>query len=120
MRPPVWIGHVGLKVHSLSNSEEFYMKIGLRLIFKNDAVCILELRGGTHMILSADANAESGDAEFDFMVENVDESHEFYKEAGLNVSEISRGDIHDWFFLTDPSANRITVNSTHVDDHSLV
>jgi len=36
------------------------------------------------------------------------------------VSEISRGDIHDSFFLTDPSANRITVNSTHVDDHSLV
>ncbi|HIG42570.1 MAG: VOC family protein [bacterium] len=120
MRPPVWIGHVSLKVHSLSESEQFYLKTGLRLIFKNDAVCILELRGGTHLILGVDANAESGNAEFDFMVENVDESHESYREAGLKVSDISRGDIHDSFFLTDPSANRITVNSTHVDDHSLV
>ena len=65
MRPPVWIGHVGLKVRSLSEAEQFYLKIGLRSIFKNDAVCILELRGGTHLILGVDVNAESGDAEFD-------------------------------------------------------
>ena len=54
------------------------------------------------------------------MVENVDESHESYRGEGLDVSEITRGEIHDSFYLTDPSANRITVNSTHVDDHSLV
>ena len=120
MRPPVWIGHVDLKVRSLSESEQFYLSIGLRPIFKNETVCILELRGGTHLILILDADAESGDAEFDFMVENVDESHESYRGEGLDVSEITRGEIHDSFYLTDPSANRITVNSTHVDDHSLV
>ncbi len=120
MRPPVWIGHVDLKARSLGESEQFYLQIGLRPIFKNEAVCILELRGGTHLILILDVEVEPADAEFDFMVENVDESHESYQREGLDVSEIKRGDIHDSFLLTDPSGNRITVNSTHVDDHSLV
>lgn len=65
MRPPVWIGHVDLKVRSLRDSEDFYLALGLRPVFKNDGVCILELRGGTHLILILDAESPSTDAGFD-------------------------------------------------------
>ena len=120
MRPPVWIGHIDLKVRSLDQSDKFYQALGLRPLFSNDAVCILELRGGTHLILILDENAGASEAAFDFMVESLDESHAAFSAQGLDVGEITRGDIHDWFKLTDPTGNQITVNSTHVDDHSLV
>ena len=120
MRPIIWIGHIALKVNSLEASEQFYPDLGLRQVFKNDAVCIVELRGGTHLILAKQEDPQPGDVEFDFMVENLDEVFALYTEKGLNVSEITRGDIHDSFYLTDPTGNRIIVNSTHVADHTLV
>jgi catechol-2,3-dioxygenase len=120
MRPPVWIGHVDLKVRSLGDSEKFYLSLGLRQVFKNESICILELRGGTHLLLILDVDSPSTDAEFDFMVENIDECYASCQSEGLTTSEMKRGNIHDSFLLTDPSGNHITVNSTHVENHSLV
>ena len=121
MRPQIWIGHVGpLKIRSLVEAKKFYSTIGLRPVFDNDSVCIMELRGGTHLILMLDEDADAAQAEFDFMVEDLDETYGLLAEQKLTLSEITRGTIHDSFCLTDPSGNRITVNSTHVDDHNLV
>ena len=119
-RPPVWIGHVDLRVNNLEDAEQFYRTLGMRFLFRNDDVCILELRGGTHMVLSRDDQSEAGEAKFDLMVENIDESYELLKAEGLPLSEMTRGDIHDSFYLTDPGGNKIIVNSTHVGDHNLV
>lgn len=120
MRPPVWIGHVELKTAQLAKAEEFYRSIGLRSVFKGDDIAIFELRGGTHLLLIKDDDFAGGDAGIDFMVEDIDETYAAYTAKGLPVSDISRGNIHDSFYLTDPGGNRIVVNSTHVDDHSVV
>jgi hypothetical protein len=119
-RPDIWIGHTSLKTSDLDGSDEFLSKIGLRRVFKNDSLTIFELRGGTHMIMSLDESASGGDADFDFMVEDVDVTYESFVSLGLEVSEIARGNIHDSFTVVEPGGNRITVNSTHVEDHSLV
>ena len=42
--------------------------IGLRPIFRSEEVSVLELRGGTHLVLLPDDAASPVDADFDFMV----------------------------------------------------
>ena len=119
-RPDIWVGHTSLKTNDLKGSDEFLSKIGLRPIFKNNKITIFELRGGTHVIMTLDKGAKGGDAGFDFMVEDIDLTYGSFTSLGLDVSEIDRGDIHDSFTVVEPGGNRITVNSTHVEDHSIV
>jgi hypothetical protein len=56
----------------------------------------------------------TGDAPFDLMVEDLDATHEAWTELGVDVSEISRGRIHNAFTATDPDGYVVTVNSSHV------
>ena len=114
-RPPVWVGHISMSTNALAESTDAMLKIGMRPIAQGESVTILELRGGTHLVLRGDG-AEPGDAEFDLMVDDVDATHADYSAKGLNVSEITRGRIHDSFTFTEPGGNRITVNSTHASD----
>ena len=118
-RPPVWVGHVTLHSRDLDATESFLVAIGMRKIFKGDGVAVLELRGGTHVVVLPDG-AVPGTAEFDLMVEDLDATWKEYTAAGFAVSEIERGRIHDSFHVTEPGGNRILVNSTHVPDHDLV
>ena len=115
-RPAVWVGHITLPTNRLQESDTFMQKLGMRPIFSNDEVAILELRGGTHIVLAKQDAAVQGDAEFDLMVEELDEIHRDYAARGLEPSEISRGDIHDSFTVRDPGGVQIVVNSTHVSD----
>ncbi len=119
-RPDIWIGHTSLKTNDLKGSDKFLSKIGLRPVFKNDESTIFELRGGTHVIMMLDEAAKGGDAGFDFMVEDIDATYSSFTSLGFDVSEMSRGDIHDSFTVLEHGGNRIKVNSTHVEDHSIV
>lgn len=49
MRPDIWIGHVDLRTANLDESEAFMKEIGLRAVFRNDNVAVLELRGGNQI-----------------------------------------------------------------------
>ena len=113
-RPPVWVGHITLDTDRLDETDSFMRMIGMRSIVKNDEIAVLELRGGTHIVLIPKATIEAQIAGFDLMVEDVDETHRHYGDLGLSVSEISRGKIHDWFTIVEPAGNTIKVNSTHV------
>ena len=113
-RPPVWVGHVSMHTRALAESEEFMRALGMRSIVANDNVAILELRGGTHLVLSADAEAAPSDAPFDLMVDDVDAAHADLTTRGFAPSDIRRGRIHDSFTIADPGGARITVNSSHV------
>ena len=113
-RPPVWVGHVSMSTAKLEESRTFMQELGMRPMFNNETVAIFELRGGTHLVLAADADAQPGDAPFDLMVEDVEATHAHYSERGLEPSSIERGRIHASFTVTEPGGGRITVNSTHV------
>ena len=119
-RPDVWIGHVRMPTTKMEESHAFMQAIGMRPIFKGETVAVLELRGGTHIVLANDENHEPADVSFDLMVEDLAETHAQYLGRGYQVTEIEKGRIHDSFYLTEPGGNRIVVNSTHVPDHSLV
>ncbi len=115
-RPPVWVGHVALRTQVLDDTETFMEQIGMRKVFRGDDVAILELRGGTHIALIRDAEAEPAQAGFDLMVEDLDAVHADYADLGLPVSDIERGNIHDSFVVTEPGGSTIVVNSSHVTD----
>ncbi len=119
-RPDIWIGHAELPTKDLAGSEKFLNEIGLRPVFKNERIVIVELRGGTHLIMFEKEDMDSNEADLDFMVEDIDAAYEKFSSLGYEVTEMERGEIHDSFYVTEPGGNKIMVNSTHVEDHSIV
>jgi catechol 2,3-dioxygenase-like lactoylglutathione lyase family enzyme len=113
-RPPVWVGHLVLNVSDLSRSVEFWREIGMRQVEKNDHVAVLELRGGTHLVL-VPGTPHPGGAPFDLMVEDLEATHAAWTARGLKPSDIERGRIHAAFTVPDPDGHVVTVNDSHVD-----
>jgi len=112
-RPPVWIGHALLKVSDLTRSAQWWHDIGMREVEQNEHVAVLELRGGTHLVL-VPGQPKAGDAPFDLMVEDLEATHRDWAARGISVGPIEKGRIHNAFAATDPDGYRVTVNSTHV------
>jgi len=52
-KPPVGVGHMSLTVADVEASNRFYAALGLRVVGKGDDMSILELRGGTHLLVPA-------------------------------------------------------------------
>jgi Ion channel len=53
LRPPVAVGHVRLTVRDVGAAVSWFETIGLRPIVTRDEVAVLELRGGTHLVVLA-------------------------------------------------------------------
>lgn len=112
-RPPVWVGHVRLSVSDMDRSADFWREIGMREIERNADVAVLELRGGTHLVLLPGTPA-TDEAPFDVMVDDLAATHAQWKARGLDPSPITHGSIHSSFTVRDPDGYRVTVNSSHV------
>ena len=86
-----------------------------------DNFSVMELRGGTHLILSsADNPIEPGErAPIDLMVDDVDAAKQDYNEKGFNPSDISRGSIHDTFVVTTPDGYEIKIFSSHAGNRAV-
>ena len=114
-RPPLWIGHALLAVPDVVASKTFFLTLGMRHVETTPTVAVLELRGGTHLVLvPADRPVAAGArAPFDLMVEDLDATHAALTEAGIAPTPIEPGQIHRSFAITEPGGHRITVNSTH-------
>ena len=115
-RPPVWVGHVVLRVSDLERSKEYWTRLGLRFVGSGAGVCVLELRGGTHLVLlPAEGPVQPGTpAPFDLMVDDLGATRGRWEGLGLAPTEIQRGEIHDSFRVRDPNGYDLTVNSSHV------
>jgi hypothetical protein len=105
-----------MHTNRLKATEDFMTRIGMRPIFADGQVSILELRGGTHMVLVADNDHTPGKADFDLMVEDISLTHNDFTNRGLNPTAIEEGGVHRSFKLTEPGGNTILINSTHVSD----
>ncbi len=119
-RPPVWVGHVYLSVKDVRSAARWLETVGLRPIVVRDEAAVLELRGGTHVVVRP-APAAGGTAPFDLMVDDIDAAHRGYSEKGLSPSPIHRGSAqarfdHDTFELPGPDGWVFTVYSSHVGD----
>jgi catechol 2,3-dioxygenase-like lactoylglutathione lyase family enzyme len=113
-RPAVWVGHLAMTAADPARSHDFYAEVGMRTVHRSDDMAILELRGGTHLLLLRGA-ATPGPAPFDLMVDDLDATRAAWHTIGLPVSEVAHGSIHDQFTLTDPDGHELTVQSSHVE-----
>jgi hypothetical protein len=104
-----------LPVNDVAGAARWLETVGLRPIVTREELAVLELRGGTHVVLRrADQPVPSGTAApFDLMVDDVDAAHRDYAAKGLSPSEIRRGRIHDSFEVAGPDGWAFTVNSSH-------
>jgi catechol 2,3-dioxygenase-like lactoylglutathione lyase family enzyme len=114
-RPPVAIGHVRLETHTVPETIDFFHALGLRKIFRNKTFGVLELRGGTHLIVAQrDKPVRKGTAApFDIMVDDIEEAHRKYGRKNFEPSEITSGSIHSSFFIRSPSGHKLKITSSH-------
>jgi catechol 2,3-dioxygenase-like lactoylglutathione lyase family enzyme len=132
------VAHLVFKVADLKSSCQFYLKLGLPPFATDEKVAIIELRGGTHLLLlllSVDEPAGEDIAEsltgqfhkrfseqFDLMIEGkgLDELKKYRSE--LLSRGIAAGDIpdetffgHYLFCIRDPDGNGITIYTSHAN-----
>ena len=114
-RPRLAVGHVSLEVEDVTGAYAFFVRHGMRGIFKGEDFGVLELRGGTHLVVRrAEGAIESGrPAPFDLMVDDVEAARAGYVEQGFAATGIGRGRIHDSFVVTGPDGYRISITSSH-------
>ena len=117
-RPPIAVGHVRLMASDVAAAARWCEEVGFRPIFAAQDFAVLELRGGTHLVLrKAEKQPQPGTpAPFDLMVDDIAEAYRDYAAKGLAPGEIEKGRIHDSFPLRGPDGLIFTVVSSHAGD----
>jgi catechol 2,3-dioxygenase-like lactoylglutathione lyase family enzyme len=130
--PPVAIGHLTLTVADLEASYRFYVDLGLRSFDKEDSMAILELRGGTHLLLfkrGGPVDQDEGPFDqakadaIDLMIagRSLEELQAFRShlvERGHAAEPIPdrRFFGHYVFKAKDPDGNEVTASTSHASD----
>ena len=118
-RPDVAIGHVRLHAGNLDTTRAFYELLGMRTCMAWDGMAILELRGGTHLLLieTDDEMQQVLDPVFDLMVDDVNAMKARLDEAGCGTSDVTYHQIigHHRFTVKDPDGRRLTIHSDHTE-----
>jgi len=109
-RPRFGIGHMAITASDVDTMTNFYTAIGMRLVVNMGRMSIVELRGGTHLIIQI---GEPGVATLDLIVDDIDETRAVLEVEGASPGVITRGNPHDRFIATDPEGNTLVVNSNH-------
>ena len=109
-RPRFAIGHLGLSGADVEKLARFYVDIGMRPVVERPHMAIIELLGGTHIIISS---GPAGGQQLDLIVDDIDEAHAVLATAGGAPGEIRDGSVHRSFVATDPEGNQLSIHSTH-------
>jgi catechol 2,3-dioxygenase-like lactoylglutathione lyase family enzyme len=128
------VAHLVFKVADLKSSCEFYSNLGLPPFAIDGKVAIIELRGGTHLLLlSGDEPAGEDIAgswtgqfhkrfseRFDLMIKGKDLNELKQYRSELISRGIAAGEIpdetffgHHLFCIKDPDGNGITIYTSH-------
>ena len=119
-RPPVAVGHMFLETAEPKATIKLLLGLGCRSIVTRDDFAVLELRGGTHVVVrDVEKDQQPEVVGWDIMVDDIDRAHADYSEKGLKVSNIRRGRIHDNFDLTLPDGRIIEINNNHAGDRAV-
>jgi catechol 2,3-dioxygenase-like lactoylglutathione lyase family enzyme len=135
--PAAAIGHFVMKVANLGASYQFYSDLGLRPMGIFPDVAIVELRGGTHILLVPEKDetpfpltsshlgqrAAFFNEHLDLMINGKTRSDlEAYRamllQNGIPADEIAQEKFfgHDYFQLADPDGHGVTVYTTHAGE----
>ena len=129
-RPPVAVGHVSLHVKDVPKASEFMQVLGLRAVFETPKFAVLELRGGTHLILNQSRKKikEGEVAPVDLLrwedgrtvsVDDVKAMRDFCKAKKLKPSKIKSGSVHSSFYVPGPDGWSIKITSSHTSGRAV-
>jgi catechol-2,3-dioxygenase len=128
------VAHLVLKVADLNNSCQFYSNLGIPPFAVEENVAIIELRGGTHLLLLEVEQLAGGDVaesvtgqfhkrfseQFDLMIKGKDLNELEKYRLELISRGIAAGEIpdetffgHYIFCIKDPDGNGITIYTSH-------
>src|SRR5262245_42086030 len=111
-QPSIGIGHFSLRVTDLANSADFYLALGMRETHpRMRALAILELRGGTHLLLfRARRKPKSARLPFDLMVDDIDAVQRTLLDRGLKPGPMMKDRFgpHRSFECADPDGHILT------------
>jgi catechol 2,3-dioxygenase-like lactoylglutathione lyase family enzyme len=113
-RPPVAIGHVSIAVRDVA-AASWFAALGLREIAEGADYAVLELRGGTHLVVERAARQirPGNEAAFDLMYDDIDDAHSRCLRLGFNASRLRATAIHRSFTVVGPEGYRVTITSSH-------
>ena len=116
-RPSIWIGHVTRRVQDVKKSADFFQTLGLRVVMTSAQMAILELRGGTHLLLFPDRSryGNISNDDFDLMVGDIEATHKLLFSQSVKVSKLKRDQFHTYFEASDPDGKKWRVNSDHTE-----
>lgn len=135
--PSAAIAHFVMKVKDIESSYDFYQGLGLRGCDKFPGMAIIELRGGTHLLLAAKDDPLTDTLHGsrigqrpDFISEKIDlmiaghskSDLENYRtgliEKGYSPSEIAEGSLygHYYFSMQDPDGYGVSFYTSHCGD----
>lgn len=114
-RPPVAVGHVSIAVRDVAAAARWFAALGLREIAAGAGYAVLELRGGTHLVVERAARRirPGREAPFDLMYDDIDAAFRRCRRLGFKTSRVRAGAIHRSFTIAGPEGYRVTVNSSH-------
>ncbi len=113
--PPVAVGHVSMEVNRVGPAADWFAAMGLRTVATRDGFAVLELRGGTHLVLrETDREIAAGTvAPIDLMVEDLDAIRESCAGRGLAPGDITEGSVHRSFHVAGPDGYSVKITSSH-------
>jgi catechol 2,3-dioxygenase-like lactoylglutathione lyase family enzyme len=134
--PPVAVGHLSLTVADLEASYRFYADLGLRTFDKDEDMAIMELRGGTHLLLFRDGGADDGTTDSPFDAVKAGAVDLMIAGRSREELEAFRGRLvsgghapepipdrrffgHYVFKARDPDGNEVTVSTSHASDQPI-
>ncbi len=112
-----------LRVASPERAAAFYERLGLRPVWVRPDLAILELRGGTHLLLFPSTRQRGTDREatFDLMADDLDAMHQRARRRRLVPSAIDSEERsgHRFFTVQDPDGHRVTIYSSHTEGRAV-
>ena len=135
--PAAALGHFVMKVQNIEASYQFYSGLGLRALDTFPGLAIVELRGGTHLLIfqkdDDQASAlhdghvgqrpEFGSEKLDLMISGHTKAQlELFRagliDKGYSPSAIADGVLygHHYFSMQDPDGNGVTFYTSHCGD----
>jgi len=128
------VAHLVFKVADLKSSCQFYSNLGIPPFAMDGEVALIELRGGTHLLLLEVDQMAGGDVaesvtgqfhkrfseQFDLMIKGKDQNDLEKYRLELISRGIAAGEIpdetffgHHLFCIKDPDGNGITIYTSH-------
>ena len=135
--PAAALGHFVIKVLNIEASHQFYVGLGLRALETFPGLAIVELRGGTHLLIfqkdDDQASAlhdghvgqrpEFGSEKLDLMIAGHTKAQlELYRagliDKGYSPSAIAERALygHHYFSIQDPDGNGVSFYTSHCGD----